>query len=275
VAGDNRARRWPSGTFETITWLLGGLLLAFIVLPLIRLGATSSPASLRQAAASAQIRDATLLSLQDAAITAGIATLFGVPLAYVLARHRFRGRGAIQALVDLPLVVPHTVAGIALLFLLGRTGWIGAPAGHLGVSFYGSQWGIVAAMLFVSCPFAVNSARIAFETIDPRLEQAARSLGATPWHAFRRITVPLGLRGILTGAVLVYARSISEFGAVVIIAYYPATAPVEIYNLFLQSGLTQSASAAVVLLIVTMATFLVLRTLASGQLLTRIDRAYT
>jgi molybdate/tungstate transport system permease protein len=269
-----KARRWPSGAFAAIMWLLGGLLLAFIVLPLIRLGATSSITSLHQAAASAQIRDATLLSLQAAAITAGIATLVGVPLAYLLARRAFRGRGTIQALVDLPLAVPHTVAGIALLFLLGRTGWIGGPAGHIGVSFYGSQWGIVAAMLFVSCPFVVNSARVAFEAIDPSIEQAARGLGGTPWHVFRRVTVPLSLRGILTGAVLVYARSISEFGAVVIIAYYPATAPVEIYDLFLQSGLTQSASAAVVLLIVSLATFLVLRTLATGRLLSRIDRAY-
>lgn len=268
------ARRGPGSAFGAILWLLGGLLLAFIVLPLIRLGATSSISSLRQAAASAQIRDATLLSLQDAAITAGIATLFGVPLGYVLARRVFRGRGVLQALVDLPLAVPHTVAGIALLFLLGRTGWIGGPAAHIGVSFYTSQWGIVAAMLFVSCPFGVNSARVTFEAIDARIEQAARSLGASPWHVFRRITVPLGLRGILTGTVLVYARSISEFGAVVIIAYYPATAPVEIYNLFLQSGLTQSASAAVVLLIVSLATFLVLRTLATGRLLSRIDRAY-
>lgn len=268
------ARRWPGGWFGAVVWTLGGLLLAFIVLPLVRLATTSSVASLHQAAATAEVRDATLLSLQAAAITAGIATVFGVPLAYVLARHAFRGRGAIQALVDLPLVVPHTVAGIALLFLLGRTGWIGAPAARLGVSFYGSLWGIVAAMLFVSCPFAVNSARVAFEAIDPRLERAARTLGATPWHAFRRVTLPLGLRGVLTGAVLVYARSISEFGAVVIIAYYPATAPVEIYQLFLQSGLTQSASAAVVLLIVALATFGVFRALASGRLLARASRAY-
>jgi molybdate/tungstate transport system permease protein len=268
------ARTWPSGWFGVVTWLLGGLLLAFIVLPIIRLVATSSPASLHAAASTAAVRGAVLLSLQAAAITAGIATLLGVPLAYVLARGSFRGRGVLQSVVDLPLVVPHTVAGIALLFLLGRTGWVGAPAARLGVSFYGSQWGIVAAMLFVSAPFAVNSARVAFEAIDPRLERAARSLGASPWHTFRRITLPLGLRGVLTGAVLVYARSISEFGAVVIIAYYPATAPVEIYNLFLQSGLTQSASAAVVLLIVTLATFLVLRTLASGRLLARVERAY-
>jgi molybdate/tungstate transport system permease protein len=231
------ARSWPSGWFGVVTWLLGGLLLAFIVLPIVRLVTTSSAASLHAAASTAVVRDAILLSLQAAAITAGIATLLGVPLAYILARGSFRGRGVIQSLVDLPLVVPHTVAGIALLFLLGRTGWVGAPAGHLGVSFYGSQWGIVAAMLFVSAPFAVNSARVAFEAIDPRLERAAQSLGASPWHAFRRITLPLGMRGVLTGAVLVYARSISEFGAVVIIAYYPATAPVEIYNLFLQSGL--------------------------------------
>ena len=127
---------------------------------------------------------------------------------------------------------------------------------------------------FVSVPFAVNSARVGFEAIDPKLERAARSLGATPWHTFRRITLPLGLRGVLTGAVLVYARSISEFGAVVILAYYPATAPVEIYNLYLQTGLTQAASAAVILLIVALATFLVLRTLASGRLLARVDRAY-
>jgi molybdate/tungstate transport system permease protein len=159
-----------------------------------------------------------------------------------------------------------------LLFLFGRTGWVGAPAGHLGVSFYGSQWGIVAAMLFVSAPFAVNSARVAFEAIDPNLERAARSLGATRAHAFRRVTLPLGARGVLTGAVLVYARSIAEFGAVVIIAYYPVTAPVEIYNLFLRSGLAAASAASVLLLIVALATFLVLRTLASGSWLWIADR---
>ncbi len=267
------ARSRPSGGFGALLWLLSGVLLAFIVLPILRLVTAASAASVGHAAASGPVRDATLLSLQDAAITAVVATVLGVPLAYLLARRSFRGKGLTQAVVDLPLAVPHTVAGIALLFTFGRTGWIGAPAAHLGVSFYGSQWGIVAAMLFVSAPFAVNSARVAFEAIDPRLERAARSLGATPWLAFRRITLPLAIRGVLTGAVLVYARSISEFGAVVILAYYPATAPVEIYNLFLRSGLTQSAAAAVVLLVVALATFLVLRTLAAGRLLVRFDYA--
>jgi molybdate/tungstate transport system permease protein len=251
--------------------VLSGLLIAFIVLPLLRLGASATPSSVRAAAADSQVRDAVLLSLQDAAITAVIATVFGVPLAYLLARRLIPLPGLVQAIVDLPLAVPHTVAGIALLFAFGRTGWIGAPAGHIGISFFGTQWGIVAAMLFVSVPFAVNSARVAFETIDPAFERAARSLGATPGYTFRRILLPLALRGVFTGAVLVYARAIAEFGAVVIIAYYPVTAPVEIYNLFLQSGLTQSASAAVLLLLVSLATFLVLRTLAAGWRVWGVD----
>lgn len=265
-------RGWPFGVFQAVMWVLGGLLIAFIILPLVRLATTSTPASLTHAAETAEIRDAIQLSLQDAAITAVVASVLGVALAYVLARRRFRGRNLVQAIVDLPLAVPHTVAGIGLLFVFGRTGWVGAPASHIGISFYGSQWGIIVAMLFVSAPFAVNSSRVAFESIEPNFERAARSLGATPWHAFRRVTLPLSLRGVLTGAVLVYARSISEFGAVVIIAFYPVTAPVEVYNLFLRTGLTDSASAAVLLLAVALATFLVLRALASGWVLSGANR---
>jgi molybdate/tungstate transport system permease protein len=265
-------RSWSSGVFQALLWLASGLLLASIVLPLVRLGTTSSVASLSSAARESEVRDAILLSLRDAAITAGIATLLGVPLAYLIAQGRMPAQGVVQAIVDLPLAVPHTVVGIALLFLYGRTGWIGAPASHVGISFYGSQWGIIAAMLFVSAPFAVNSARIGFEAIDPNLERAARSLGATPLQTFRRITLPLGARGVATGAVLVYARAIAEFGAVVIIAYYPVTAPVEIYNIYLRSGLTQAAAAAVLLLIVALATFVVLLTLASGRGLWAVGR---
>jgi molybdate/tungstate transport system permease protein len=264
-------RRWSGsrvsrGLFPALLWLASGVLLGFILLPVLGLVTATSPAGLRAAVRSGEIRDAVLLSVQDAAITAVVATVLGVPLAYLLARRRFPGHALVQAIVDLPLAVPHTVAGIALLFVFGRTGWLGAAAQATGFSFYGTQAGIVVAMLFVSAPFAVNSARVAFEALDPNVERAARSLGASPGQTFRRVTVPLAWRGVLTGAVLVYARSVSEFGAVVILAYYPATAPVEIYNLFLSAGLAESASAAVLLLLVALATFLVLRTLASGWL---------
>jgi molybdate/tungstate transport system permease protein len=272
------SRRWSagrvlSGLFPALLWVAGGVLLGFILVPVFGLISATSPGSLRDAAADDAIRDALLLSVQDAAITALIATVLAVPLAYLLARKRFPGHAAVQAVVDLPLAIPHSVAGIALLFVFGRTGWLGAPLQTAGVSFYGTQLGIVVAMLFVSAPFAVNSARVAFEALEENVERAARSLGATPGQTFRRVSVPLAWRGVLTGAVLVYARSISEFGAVVILAYYPATAPVEIYNLFLSAGLADSASAAVLLLLVALATFLVLRTLASGWLVAGTARA--
>jgi molybdate/tungstate transport system permease protein len=252
--------------FEAILWLCSGLLIALVLLPLVRLLTAVPFSALKGAAASAEIRDALTRSLVDATITAVIATVLGAPLGYLLARRSFPGRTLVEAIVDLPLAVPHTVAGIALLLVYGRAGWVGAPASHLGVSFYGADPGIVVAMLFVSAPFAVDSAKVAFGSLDPGLERAARSLGARPGYTFRRITLPLASRGVLAGTVLVYARSISEFGALAILAYYPATAPVEIYSLFLRGGLTDSAAAAVLLLIVTLATFLVLRVLVRGRL---------
>lgn len=252
-------------TFSPLVWLTSALLVAFILLPLVRLALSTSPADLSDAAADAAVRDAIVLSLKDAGITAVVAAVFGVPLAYVLARHAFPGHGLVEAIVDLPLAVPHPVVGIGLLFVFSRRGWVGQPADHLGISFFGSEWGIIVGMLFVSAPFMVNSVRVAVEGIDPRIDQAARSLGATPAYAFRHVTLPLAMRGIVTGLVLTYARSISEFGAIVILAYYPMTAPVKVYDLYLQSGLDASAAASVLLLIVTLSTFIVFRALASGR----------
>ena len=168
----------------------------------------------------------------------------GVPLAYVLARTNFPGKSVVAALIDLPLAVPHTVAGIALLMVFGRQGVLGEPLQALaGLQFWGTLAGIVAAMLFVSAPYTVNAARIGFEAVDPRLEKIARTLGLGPWQTFWQITLPLAWRSIMTGVTLTYARSISEFGAVVILVYYPMTAPVKIYELFLRFGLDQAAAA--------------------------------
>jgi molybdate/tungstate transport system permease protein len=265
-------RRAHRSLFMAGIWLLGGLLVAFIVLPLVRLGSETAPSALVTASREPDIRGAIVLSVKDAAITALVAALGGVPLAYVLARYRFRGSLFLQSVVDLPLAIPHTVVGIALLLVFGRRGWIGQPVGHLGVAFFGSEWGIVAAMLFVSSPFMVDTVRATIEGIDERYEKVARSLGATPFYAFRRVTFPLALRGVFAGLVLTYARSLSEFGAVALIAYYPMTAPVKVYDLYLQSGLSESVSAAVLLLLVTLSTFLVFRTLAYGQFVGRPGR---
>ena len=221
--------------------------------------------TLAEAAKDADLRAAITLSLEAAALTALLAGLLGVPLAYGLARSTSRAKPIIAAVVDLPLAVPHTIAGIALLMTFGRRGPLGAPAATLlGVQFWGTLWGIVAAMLFVSLPYTINAARIAIEAIDPRLEWVARTLGLGPWATWLRITLPLARRGILTGLTLTFARSISEFGAIIILAYYPMTAPVQIYTLFLRFGVDQAAAGSVLLLAICLGLFVLFRALAAA-----------
>ncbi|HVA37324.1 MAG TPA: ABC transporter permease [Candidatus Dormibacteraeota bacterium] len=245
--------------------VLAGLALLFVVAPLVQLFATQTPSSFGHAAADPSVRAAIALSVATAFVTAAIALLLGVPLAYLLARHAFPGKSLAAALVDLPLAVPHTVVGIALLLTFGRTGWLGILLGALtGVRFWGTAAGIVVAMLYVSLPYTVNAARIAFEAIEPDLEHASRTLGAGAWVTFSRVTLPLAWRGILTGAMLSGARALSEFGAIVILAYYPMVAPVKIYDLFLQGGLSGSSAAAVVFLLVVLVIFAGLRWLTRG-----------
>jgi molybdate/tungstate transport system permease protein len=248
-----------------LCWFVGTILVAFLVVPLIALALSQSGNSLSDVARMGDVRDAIMLSLEGALLSATLAVLLGVPLAYGLARTTFPGKSVVAALVDLPLAVPHTVAGIALLMVLGRQGLLGEPLEALfGLKFWGTLAGIVAAMLFVSAPYTVNAARIGFEAVDPRLEKIARTLGLGPWRTFARITLPLARRSIMTGVTLTYARSISEFGAVVILAYYPMTAPVKIYELFLSFGLNQAASASVLLLVVSLTLFVFLRAVSHG-----------
>ena len=247
-------------TVFLLLWLLGSLLLAFVLIPLLVLAGTPSLTGLIDSARMPDVRDSILLSLEAAFLSALLTALFGVPLAYVLARSRFAGRGIVSAIIDLPLAVPHTVAGIALLMVFGRQGILGEPLQALaGLKFWGTLAGVVVAMMFVSAPYTVNAARIGFEGVDLQLEKIARTLGLGPWQTFWKITLPLARRGIFTGMILTFARSISEFGAVVILVYYPKTAPVEIYELFLRFNLQQAVAAAVLLLAVSLGLFVLFR----------------
>jgi molybdate/tungstate transport system permease protein len=256
-----------------VFWLLGGVLLAIVVLPLVRLAVEPSFKSLYEAARDVEVEDALWLSVLCAFLAALVAALLGVPLAYLLARGRFRGRGIVAAIVDLPLSVPHTVAGIALLMVFGRRGIVGEPAAMLlGLRFWATLAGIVVAMVFVAAPYTVNSARIGFEAVDPRLEMVARTLGLGPWRVLCRITLPLAWPGIATGLTLTFARAISEFAAVAILVYYPMTAPVKIYELFLRFGLNEAAAAAVLLLALSLALFILFRQFAYSAGVARAGR---
>ncbi|WP_088227322.1 ABC transporter permease [Desulfosporosinus sp. FKB] len=245
--------------FFLLFWLVGSIILAFTLIPLVNLFLTQPLSSIVNVAGMQDVRASIYLSMITAVITALLAAILGTPLAYLLARRSFPHQAVIEAIVDLPLAVPHTVAGISLLFIFGRNGPIGRIAQHFGLSFWGSSLGIIIGMLFVSSPYMINAAREGFESIDIRLEKAARTLGATPRQVFLHVSLPLSLRSILTGIVLTYARSIAEFGAVIVMAYYPQTAPVKIYELFLSGGIEQAAAAAALLLLITLSTFVLFR----------------
>ncbi len=239
--------------------LMGFFSIVFIALPLLNMILLESPSSLLKTLQDPKVRDAICLSIYAAFLTTVIAFIFGVPLAYLLARIDFTGKNIVESIIDVPIVVPHAVAGIALLTLFGRSGLVGEPLSFFGIRFGSTLLGIMVAMLFVSSPFMINSARDGFKGVDPRLEYVARTLGASRWQSFLRISFPLAFRNILTGCVLTWARAISEFGAVIIIAYYPMTAPVLIYERYLSLGLDSSRPIAVLLLLACLAMFIVLR----------------
>lgn len=251
----------PRISFGLFGALLGALLVLFILGPILRLLLASEPASLVAAAGDPEIRAAIVLTVLTASAATALALLLGAPLGYLLARHRFPGRGLLRGLLDLPVVIPHPVAGIALLLFLGRHSAVGGALAAVGLEVVSHVPGIIAAMLFVSAPLVVSGAREAFASVDPKLERVARSLGDTRWQAFRRVTLPLSGRGILTGALLGWGRSVSEFGAIVILTYHPQVASVLIFDRFTLSGLPGAIPAATLLLLVALAVFVALRLL--------------
>jgi len=197
------------------------------------------------------------LSVYSSALAALLAFLFGTPLAYILARKEFPGKNLVARVVDLPMVIPHIAAGIMLYGIFNRSGMVGGLVDEF-LLFEDAVPGIVVAMLFVSLPFFVNSAREGFESVDPRLEHVSRTLGETPWRTFYKVSFPLASSHLLTGAVLSWARGISEFAAVAIIAYYPKTAPVLIRDRFTAYGLTSSRPATILLVTICLVTFILL-----------------
>jgi molybdate/tungstate transport system permease protein len=237
----------------------GALLLLFLAVPIIAMMAKERPATLTETLRDPEVLSALWVSVSAAAVATGIALLCGVPLGYVLARRKFPGRAVVQGLVDMPVVVPHTVAGIALLGVLHRETALGAAGAAVGIRFVDAFPGTVAAMLFLSAPFVVNAARSGFEAVNPRLENVSRSLGTGPWGTFFRVSLPLASGAILSGAVMCWARAVSEFGAVIILAYHPRVVCTLIYDRFTGFGLSESRPVAVVLLLLCLLIFILVR----------------
>jgi molybdate/tungstate transport system permease protein len=241
---------WGRHRLLTVFSVLSLLIVLFVLVPLFKIVFLSDKAALWQALQDTTVLKSIILTLYAALITTVVGFLLGVPLAFILARHNFPLKSVLEGLIDLPIVVPHTAAGIALLFVFGRNYLLGKWFNSIGVQFVDSLAGIIIGMLFVSVPFLINSAKDGFRKVDVRLENVARTLGASPWQAFRRVTFPLARRSILTGTLMMWARGISEFGAVIILTYFPMVTSILIYQRFESYGLTQAIPVAAILVII-------------------------
>lgn len=196
----------------------GLALMLLLVLPTAALLARALHPSLAVALGSATVTEALRLSLLTTGTSLALTLLLGTPVAYLLARFAFRGKAVLEALLDLPLVLPPVVAGLALLLLVGRNGWLGAPLAALGVRLPFTTAAVVLAQLFVAGPLYLRSMKAAFRATPPSLEAAAVTLHASRWRTFVRVTLPLTLPAFVEGCVLAWTRALGEFGATIVVA---------------------------------------------------------
>jgi molybdate transport system permease protein len=199
-------------------WLASLPMLLFLTLPLLALILNVSPAELVENLSKPQVRQAIKISLKTTTIATGVTILFGTPIAYSLARRRLPLRRAVDTIIDLPIVLPPAVAGVALLITFGRQGIIGSWLSDLGLQLAFTQIAVVMAQTFVAAPFYIKAASIGFATVDIELEQAASMDGATTWQVFRHVTIPLAWAAVLSGSVMTWARALGEFGATILFA---------------------------------------------------------
>lgn len=250
---------------EPLNWLFMFIslpLILLLTLPLIKMTVEPSIEMLIQTLADKDVIAAIARSISLSFFAGLLCFAMGTPLAYLLARKKILGKRIIEGIIDLPIMIPHPVVGIAILSLAGRNHPIGRFLSDAGIQIMGTRTGIVCVLIFVGLPFYVNTVKAGFESIPIRLENASRTLGAGAFSTFLRITFPLTWRHMILGIIMCTARAISEFGAVVIVAYHPMTAPVMIYERFTAYGLKYSQPIAVWLILISFILFVVLRMLS-------------
>ncbi|MGM0438008.1 MAG: ABC transporter permease subunit [Bacillota bacterium] len=245
--------------FNFVITILSLILIFFVLAPIFKLVFGSSPGLLLETVKEKEVYSTILRTFQASLVATFISIILAVPLAYLLARGDFPGKVFIEGIMNLPVIIPHTAAGIALLTVFGNRFFLGKFFSNFNLSFVGEFAGIVVAMMFVSMPFLLNDAVEGFRSIDVRLEKVARSLGASPAQTFFKIALPLNLSHIISGSLMMWARGLSEFGAVVILAYHPMSAPVLIYERFTSFGLKYSRPIAAIMVVASLIVFIVLR----------------
>jgi molybdate transport system permease protein len=253
----------PRGAKGTALLIAALAVFCFLVTPLAALLWRTVP-DLPGRGISPLVGDALRLSLLTTLATTAVTVLFGTPTAYLLARYHFRGRAALETLIDLPMVLPPAVAGLALLMAFGRRGLLGGPLAALGLALPFTTAAVIIAQTFVSAPFYIRSARAGFAGVDLRLEHMAATLGVSNWRIFWRVTLPLARRSLLSGAIMTWARALGEFGATIMFAGNfqgrTQTMPLAIY-VGLQEDLSGALTLASILLVVSFCLLSVVRLL--------------
>lgn len=238
---------------------LGGILILFIIAPVAGMYFNTSASGVSEAINDEAVRESVWLSIWTSMLGTLLFSFLAIPLAYILARKNFPLKNLVNGIIDIPVIIPHSAAGIAVLGIITRDSFLGKTADLFGLKFVGNPAGIIVAMAFVSIPFLINAARDGFAAVPERLEKTALTLGASPLKVFFTISLPLAWRSILSGLILMWGRGMSEFGAVIIVAYNPQTAPVLIFERFTSYGLKYSVPAAVIFVSVCLLLFIVFR----------------
>ena len=259
---------WGSRTLAAVAALFA----LFLGLPVVVLVARAIlDGSLARTVGSPVVLDALELSLGTTAVSLVLTVALGLPLAFVLARRRFPGKGLVEAIVDLPIVLPPSVAGLALLLVFGRRGLLGAPLEALGIAVPFTTIAVILAQTLVSAPFFIRSARTGIAAVDRDLEDAARVDGASERQLFRTITVPLAGAALAAGLTMCWARSLGEFGATIMFAGNVTgrtqTLPLVVYGEFQGGDLDASIAAAAVLVLAAFGVLVAVRLFHWGRVL--------
>jgi molybdate transport system permease protein len=248
--------------FNLALFILISLFLLILIFPIASLFFKITPGEFIRSLSEPVVVDAMVLSLITATISTIIVITLGTPLSYVNARVKYRGRAIIDTLTDLPIVLPPAVAGLALLMAFGRKGVLGSYLDLFGIQLAFTTAAVILAQVFVASPFYIRQARASFEAVDPIFENAAKTLGASRLQVLMKITIPIASSGLVSGAILTFARALGEFGATLMFAgNYQGktqTMPLAIYTT-MQSNMYDAISLAIILVVISFAVIMTVK----------------
>lgn len=238
----------------------GLLLVCFVLLPVVTMILEDDPTNIITVLKEEAVRSAIFTTFLTATFSTLILIFFCIPFAYFLARTNFYGKSFVLSLIDLPIIIPQSAAGIALIRVFGEEQFLGELiSNNLGIHFNNTIFGICLAQIFVSMPFIIKSSMSAFEAVPKAYEQIALTLGASHFSSFYKIAIPMASRGIFAGIILAWARAAGEFGAILFIAPFPETAPIAIFNRFTSIGFVETAPLVTTLLTFSVVLFFLLQ----------------